>query len=93
MGTATIRQDRIGVHVPHDVYETLCRAAGLTGPTVNQFLAQPELVSKLGGELFHLRELQGEGAFHKSAAAIGRKMLAAGCANIIHRGQMKCISI
>ena len=32
-------------------------------------MAQPELVSKLEDELFHLRESQGEGAFPKPAAA------------------------
>lgn len=43
MGTATAKQDRIGARVPHDVYETLCRAADLTGATVNQFLVQAAL--------------------------------------------------
>lgn len=43
MGTATAKQDRIGARVPHDVYETLCRAAELTGATVNQFLVQAAL--------------------------------------------------
>jgi uncharacterized protein (DUF1778 family) len=37
------KQDRIGARVPHDVYETLCRAAELTGATVNQFLVQSAL--------------------------------------------------
>ena len=36
-------QDRIGARVPHDVYATLCRAAELTGATVNQFLVQSAL--------------------------------------------------
>ena len=40
MGTAIAKQDRIGARVPRDVYETLCRAAELTGATVNQFLVQ-----------------------------------------------------
>ncbi len=43
MGTAAARQDRIGARVPHDVYETLSRAADLTGATVNQFLVQAAL--------------------------------------------------
>lgn len=43
MGTATTKQDRIGARVPHEVYETLCRAAELTGATVNQFLVQAAL--------------------------------------------------
>ena len=41
MTNATLaKQDRIGARVPHEVYETLCRAAELTGATVNQFLVQ-----------------------------------------------------
>ena len=43
MGTATAKQDRIGARVPHEVYETLCHAAELTGATVNQFLVQSAL--------------------------------------------------
>ena len=43
MGTATAKQNRTGARVPYDVYETLCRAAGLTGATVNQFLVQSAL--------------------------------------------------
>jgi uncharacterized protein (DUF1778 family) len=43
MGTVIAKQDRIGARVPHDVYETLCRAAELTGATVNQFLVQAAL--------------------------------------------------
>lgn len=43
MKTSIIKQDRIGARVPHDVYETLCRAAELTGSTVNQFLVQSAL--------------------------------------------------
>lgn len=43
MGTATAKQDRIGARVPPDVYETLRRAAELTGATVNQFLVQAAL--------------------------------------------------
>jgi len=43
MGTAIGKQDRIGARVPHEVYETLCRAAELTGATVNQFLVQAAL--------------------------------------------------
>ena len=34
MGTAIAKQDRIGARVPHEVYETLCRAAELTGADV-----------------------------------------------------------
>ena len=43
MGTAIAKQDRIGARVPHEVYETLCRAAELSGATVNQFLVQAAL--------------------------------------------------
>ena len=43
METVTPKQDRIGARVPHEVYETLCRAAELTGATVNQFLVQSAL--------------------------------------------------
>lgn len=38
METLTTKQNRIGARVPHEVFETLCRAAELTGATVNQFL-------------------------------------------------------
>lgn len=43
MDTVAAKQDRIGARVPHEVYETLCRAAELTGATVNQFLVQAAL--------------------------------------------------
>ncbi len=43
MGISIAKQDRIGARVPHEVYETLCRAAELTGATVNQFLIQAAL--------------------------------------------------
>lgn len=43
MESSTAKQDRIGARVPHEVYETLCRAAELTGATVNQFLVQSAL--------------------------------------------------
>ena len=43
METNTAKQDRIGARVPHDVYETLCRAAELSGATINQFLVQSAL--------------------------------------------------
>jgi uncharacterized protein (DUF1778 family) len=43
MGTAIAKQDRIGARVPREVYQTLCRAAELTGATVNQFLVQSAL--------------------------------------------------
>lgn len=43
MDANIIKQDRIGARVPHEVYETLCRAAELTGSTVNQFLVQSAL--------------------------------------------------
>lgn len=43
MATAAAKQDRIGARVPREVYETLCRAAELTGATVNQFLVQAAL--------------------------------------------------
>ena len=43
METITAKQDRIGARVPHEVYETLCRAAELSGATVNQFLVQSAL--------------------------------------------------
>lgn len=41
--TTTVKQDRIGARGPDEVYETLCRAAELTGSTVNQFLVQSAL--------------------------------------------------
>lgn len=43
METVVNKQDRIGARVSHDVYETLCHAAELTGATVNQFLVQSAL--------------------------------------------------
>jgi uncharacterized protein (DUF1778 family) len=43
METHTVKQDRIGARVPHEVYETLCRAAELSGATINQFLVQSAL--------------------------------------------------
>ncbi|GHU12201.1 hypothetical protein AGMMS50225_19580 [Betaproteobacteria bacterium] len=43
VGTTLAAQNRIGARVPHEVYETLCRAAELTGATVNQFLVQAAL--------------------------------------------------
>lgn len=43
MSAVVAKQDRIGARVPHEVYETLCRAAELTGATVNQFLVQAAL--------------------------------------------------
>lgn len=43
METVVAKQDRIGARVPREVYETLCRAADLTGATVNQFLVQAAL--------------------------------------------------
>ncbi len=43
METSVTKQDRIGARVPHEVYTTLCRAAALTGATVNQFLVQSAL--------------------------------------------------
>ena len=43
MTAITAKQDRIGARVPHEVYQTLCRAAELTGATVNQFLVQAAL--------------------------------------------------
>ena len=43
MGTAIAKQDGIGARVPHEVYETLRRAAELSGATVNQFLVQSAL--------------------------------------------------
>ncbi len=43
MDTGMIKQDRIGARVPRHVYEQLCRAAELTGATVNQFLVQSAL--------------------------------------------------
>lgn len=47
MGTTVAKQDRIGARVPREVYETLCRAARLTGATVNQFLVQSALKEAL----------------------------------------------
>lgn len=43
MQNNTAKQDRIGARVPHDVYVTLCRAAELSGATINQFLVQSAL--------------------------------------------------
>ena len=43
MRTAIAKQERIGARVPREVYETLCRAAELTGTTVNQFVVQAAL--------------------------------------------------
>jgi uncharacterized protein (DUF1778 family) len=43
MAAVIAKQDRIGARVPHEVYETLCRAAELSGATVNQFLIQAAL--------------------------------------------------
>ena len=43
MASAIAKQERIGARVPHEVYETLCRAAELSGATVNQFLVQSAL--------------------------------------------------
>jgi len=43
MPAAIAKQDRIGARVSHDVYQTLCHAAELTGATVNQFLVQAAL--------------------------------------------------
>ena len=43
MAATIAKQDRIGARVPREVYETLCRAAELTGATVNQFLVQAAL--------------------------------------------------
>ena len=43
MAATIAKQDRIGACVPREVYETLCRAAELTGATVNQFLVQAAL--------------------------------------------------
>jgi len=43
MGAVSTKQERIGARVPHEVYETLCRAAELSGATVNQFLVQSAL--------------------------------------------------
>lgn len=37
------RPIRIEARVPHEVHETLCRAAELAGTTVNQFLVQAAL--------------------------------------------------
>ena len=43
METPAAKQDRIGARVPHALYEALCRAAELSGATVNQFLVQSAL--------------------------------------------------
>lgn len=43
METVISKQDRIGARVPHEVYQTLCRAAELSGATINQFLVQSAL--------------------------------------------------
>ncbi len=43
MGSAPFKPVRIEARVSHEVHETLCRAAELTGTTVNQFLVQAAL--------------------------------------------------
>ena len=43
MENVITKQDRIGARVPHEVYQTLCRAAELSGATINQFLVQSAL--------------------------------------------------
>ena len=43
MRSTVTRQERIGARVPSDVYQTLTRAASLSGATVNQFLVQSTL--------------------------------------------------
>ena len=43
MTTLTANQDRIAARVPREVYQTLRRAAELSGATVNQFLVQAAL--------------------------------------------------
>ena len=43
MRTGAAKVDRIGARVPHELYETLRRAAELTGSTLNQFLVQSAL--------------------------------------------------
>jgi uncharacterized protein (DUF1778 family) len=41
--TTATKQERIGARVPPEIYKTLCRAAELSGATVNQFLVQAAL--------------------------------------------------
>lgn len=43
MSTLATTQDRIAARVPREVYQTLRRAAELSGATVNQFLVQAAL--------------------------------------------------
>ncbi len=43
MGTAIAKQGRISARVPREVYETPCRAAKLSGATVNQIVVQAAL--------------------------------------------------
>lgn len=43
MATPIAKQHRISARVPHEVHETLCRVAELTGATVNQFVVQAAL--------------------------------------------------
>jgi len=43
MTATTAKQARIGARVSTEIYETLCRAAELSGATVNQFLVQSAL--------------------------------------------------
>ncbi len=43
MSTHPATQDRIAARVPREVYQTLRRAAELSGATVNQFLVQAAL--------------------------------------------------
>ena len=43
MNTIPAKRERIGARVPHEVYQTLSRAAELSGATINQFLVQSAL--------------------------------------------------
>lgn len=43
MAPVISKKDRIDARVSHDVYETLCKAAELSGATINQFLVQSAL--------------------------------------------------
>ena len=43
MAPVISKKDRIDARVSHDVYETFCKAAELSGATINQFLVQSAL--------------------------------------------------
>ena len=58
-------------------------------------MARDELIAKLEDELYHLREIEGDGAFPRGAGNIstaGPRTTRAGCASSIPRGPTRLIS-